>query len=229
MHDLKPPMFVRPLTSYERKQLEASLRSRKAFTVRRCQILLSSSRREPVSSIARPLGCATQTVRNVIHDFQARGLPSLEEKAHYQKTVRPLLDESKCERLKALLHSPPRQFGKPTSLWTLDLVAEVAFEQGLVNTSVSREIIRRAIRRLGIKWKRAKNGITRPDPQYGLKKSKVDAEPLVMCCYGLLRRDTDKLLLRFVEGRPVSQVTTDFLEWVCGKLAEEGKRVMVVI
>ena len=44
-----------------------------------------------------------------------------------------------------------------------------------------------------------------------------------------LRRDTDKLMLRFVEGRPVSQVTIDFLEWVCGELAEEGKRVLVLI
>lgn len=65
--------------------------------------------------------------------------------------------------------------------------------------------------------------------QHQLEKSKADPEPLALCCYGLLRGDTDKLMLRFVEGRPVSQVTSDFLEWVCGKLAEEGKRVLALV
>lgn len=171
MAGLKPPMFVRSLTAEERKFLETGLRSRQAFTVRRCQLLLSSVRGERVSQIARALGCATQTVRNVIRDFQACGLASVEEKSRRPKTVKPVLDDDKCQRLKALLHSPPRQFGKPTSLWTLDLAAEVAFEQGLVSTPVSREVIRRAIRRLGVKWKRAKNWISSPDPQYALKKS----------------------------------------------------------
>ena len=62
-----------------------------------------------------------------------------------------------------------------------------------------------------------------------LEKSKTDPDPKALCCYGLLRGDTDKLMLRFVDGRPVSQVTTDFLEWVCRQLAEEGKRVLVLI
>jgi transposase len=171
MAGMKPPMFVRSLTAEERKFLETGLRSRQAFTVRRCQILLSSARGERVSMIARALGCATQTARNVIRDFQACGLASVEEKSRRPKTVKPVLDDDKCQRLKALLHSPPRQFGKPTSLWTLDLAAEVAFEQGLVRTPVSREVIRRAIRRLGVKWKRAKSWISSPDPQYALKKS----------------------------------------------------------
>ena len=35
--------------------------------------------------------------------------------------------------------------------------------------------------------------------------------------------------LRFVEGRPVSQVTEDFLAWRCGRFADEGKRVFVLV
>lgn len=170
---MKPPMFVRSLTTDERKQLELGLRSRSLFTLRRCQILLASSRGERVSVIARSLGCATQTCRNVIRDFESRGLDCLEEASRRPKTVRPLLDSTKCEKLQSLLHSSPRQFGKPTSLWTLELAAEVAFEQGLVEKLVSREVIRKAISRLGVKWKRAKNWITSPDPQYALKKSSL--------------------------------------------------------
>src|SRR4051794_879575 len=47
--------------------------------------------------------------------------------------------------------------------------------------------------------------------------------------YGLLRTDQDRVLLRFVEGRPVSRVTTTFLAWVAHRLAKDGKRVWVLV
>jgi transposase len=62
-----------------------------------------------------------------------------------------------------------------------------------------------------------------------LEPQKADQEPKAVCCYGLLRRDTGRVLLRFIDGRPVSQVTTDFLTWVCEQLEEEGKRVLALV
>ncbi|GAB3393095.1 hypothetical protein [Azotobacter armeniacus] len=56
-----------------------------------------------------------------------------------------------------------------------------------------------------------------------------DAEPKALSCYGLLRADTGRMLLRFVRGRPVSQVTEDFLAWVCERLASEGKKALLMI
>jgi hypothetical protein len=50
-----------------------------------------------------------------------------------------------------------------------------------------------------------------------------------LACYGLLRADTGAMLLRFVEGRPVSQVTEDFLAWLCERFAAEGKKVFVLV
>jgi hypothetical protein len=58
---------------------------------------------------------------------------------------------------------------------------------------------------------------------------KGDAEPTALCCYGVLRTDSRDILLRFVNGRPVSHVTTAFLAWVCARLAQERKRVLVLI
>jgi transposase len=37
------------------------------------------------------------------------------------------------------------------------------------------------------------------------------------------------MLLRFVEGRPVSQVTEDFLAWVCERLQAEGKKALLLV
>jgi transposase len=58
---------------------------------------------------------------------------------------------------------------------------------------------------------------------------KTDPDPKALACYGLLRDDTDAKLLRFVEGRPVSQVTEDFLDWVCQRLAADGKKALLLI
>ena len=56
-----------------------------------------------------------------------------------------------------------------------------------------------------------------------------DREAKALACYGLLRGDTGGMMLRFVEGRPVSQVTEDFLAWVCERLAAEGKRALLLV
>jgi hypothetical protein len=37
------------------------------------------------------------------------------------------------------------------------------------------------------------------------------------------------VLVRFLDGRPVSQVTTDFLQWVWAQLAAAGKRVLALV
>ena len=55
---------------------------------------------------------------------------------------------------------------------------------------------------------------------------KADLDPKALACYGLLRDDTGGMLLRFVTGRPVSQVTEDFLGWVCTRLQAEGKKAI---
>ena len=75
------------------------------------------------------------------------------------------------EALQDLLHRSPRDFGHQTSVWTLPLAAQVSFQQGLTPTLVSGESVRRALKRLGTNWKRAKHWITSPDPQYLLKKT----------------------------------------------------------
>jgi transposase len=167
---MRRPIFVRPLTDAERKQIEAGLRSSDAFVLRRSQILLASARGERARIIAGQVGCDDQTVREAIHAFNAVGLEALQPGSRRPKTIRASFDLAGAERLRGLLHQSPRTFGKPTSLWTLDLAAEVSFEQGLTPTRVSDETIRHTLKRLKIGWKRAKQWITSPDPAYARKK-----------------------------------------------------------
>ncbi|MGH3851460.1 MAG: helix-turn-helix domain-containing protein [Pseudonocardiaceae bacterium] len=161
---------MRPLTDAERDALKAGLRSSDAFTLRRSQLLLASTRGETPPAIARQLGCASQTVRNAIRAFALRGLAALQEQSHCNRTSQPTFDPPRLEQLQALAHRSPRDFGHPTSIWTLELLAAESFRQGLTSQRVSDETIRCAIKRLGSSWKRAKHWITSPDPAYERKK-----------------------------------------------------------
>jgi hypothetical protein len=138
-----------------------------------------------------------------------------------------------------------------------------------------------------VRWRRAKEWITSPDPEYARKKARRDRlirlatahpewllgfedevwwsrlahpalyawqeddrplrlleqtvarddpDPKALACYGLLARcwDTasrrsEDLWLRFVEGRPVSAVTIDFLRWCAARAQERGKRAVLLV
>ena len=169
---MRNPLFVRTLTLDERRTLEAGLRSATSFTLRRCQILLASGRGRHARLIAEDLGCDDQTVRNAIHAFNTGGGTVLQPGSSAPRpTPHAVFDTSRRERLRDLLHQSPRTFGKPTSLWTLPLAAEVAYAEGITPRQVSGEAIRLALRRLGVSWRRAKRWITSPDPAYGRKKT----------------------------------------------------------
>jgi transposase len=168
---MRTPIFIRPLSENESQQIQAGLRSSDAFVLRRCQILLASARGERAIIIARHLGCDDQTVRNVIHGFNACGLTVLQEGSSRPHRLHTSFSEDGLQQLKDLLHRRPSDFGKERSTWTLELVAQVSFEQGITATPISDESVRRALKRLKTNWKRAKHWITSPDPQYLLKKT----------------------------------------------------------
>jgi len=168
---MREPIFVRPISSDERHALEEGLRSSDAFILRRCQILLASSRGERAPRIARALGCNDQTVRNAIHAFNEAGPEeALAKGSSRPRVIHAAFDAGRAERLRELLHRSPRRFGKPTSLWTLELAAQVSLEEGITEERVTGETVRATLARLGVRWLRAKRWITSPDPEYARKK-----------------------------------------------------------
>lgn len=277
---MHPPLYIRPLTETERTALEQGLRSKDAFTLRRCQILLASARQTRPSKIAREIGCSVQTVRNTIRTFEHHGLACLSAQSSRPKTTQPIFDADKREQLRQLLHANPRQFGKSRSRWTLDLLAEVCWEQGITSKQVSRTTIEEALKAMHLQWSRAKAWIVSPDEQYELKKrqrnrlihlseqhsdwvlgfldevwwsrlrdpmmhdwtelgeplrllekttDKTEGEAKAVACYGVYLRTSAQVLVRFVEQRPISEITCQFLEWVTVQVSQMGKRVMPLI
>ncbi|HWE63912.1 MAG TPA: IS630 family transposase [Chloroflexota bacterium] len=263
------------------------MRSPDAFVLRRTQILLASARGEQVGAIAAVVGYSGQAVRQVIHAFEQEGLGVLEQRPRTPHTLYYCFDTSAAEHLREQLHQSPRSYGKETGLWTLELAAEVAFEQGLTAWRVSDETVRATLARMGVRWQRAKQWIHSPDPEYARKKARrdrlirlaernedlllgfldevwwsrlarptlyawqdplhplrlveqtvaaADPDPKALACYGLLARSwqedgrrTEAMWLRFVDGRPVSAVTVDFLAWCAAQAAVLGKRAVLLI
>lgn len=66
-----------------------------------------------------------------------------------------------------------------------------------------------------------------------LERSKEDTDPKALACYGVLLRPrlqhAEHLFLRFVDGRPVSTVTIDFLTACCEELAAQAVPALVLI
>jgi transposase len=70
-----------------------------------------------------------------------------------------------------------------------------------------------------------------------IEQVKVSTDPAAkaLACYGLLVRfpdakgEPEQVWLRFVDGRPVSALTTAFLDWLCKKAQAFGKRVLALV
>lgn len=68
-----------------------------------------------------------------------------------------------------------------------------------------------------------------------VEQSVPKGEKKAISCYGLLLECpadpewTEQIWLRFVRGRPVSALTTEFLAWSCQRLEERGKRALLLI
>ena len=172
---MSAPVHLRPLTDAERAAVKAGRRSPDAFTLRRCQLLLAGAAGQSATAVARALGGHVQTVLNAIRAFEATGLACLTRRStRPHHTPAAAADAAACARLPGVLHRPPRDFGVPTSVWTLALVAEVSLAGGLTAARVSAETVRATLARLGVRWRRARRWITGPDPAYARQRHGPD-------------------------------------------------------
>jgi transposase len=56
-----------------------------------------------------------------------------------------------------------------------------------------------------------------------------DPEPKALACYGVWLPDLEQTWLRFVDGRPVSGITTQYLAWCARQAQTHGARWLVLL
>ena len=109
---MRTPIFIRPLTEDEQRQIQAGLRSSDAFVMRRCQILLSIGARGtspgdcPPAGLRRPDGAQCDPRVQCHVDWRCC------KKAPRAPIGCIPASRRRAGRLKDLLHRSPRDFGK---------------------------------------------------------------------------------------------------------------------
>jgi transposase len=166
------PIYARSITEEERQELRRELKSVNGVVVRRSQVILMSADeglRIPV--IAERVGYSEETVRQVIHHFNQVGLGAIYPKSSARPDDQRAFKDAARARLKGIVHQSPRDFGCESSMWTLQLLAEVSYQQGLTERVVHLDTVGETLHQLGVDWRKAKRHIQSPDAHYERKKS----------------------------------------------------------
>ena len=168
------PIYARAITEEERETLREELKSATGVVVRRSQIILiSADENLKAQAIAKRVGYSDETVRQVIQRFNQEGVQAIYPKSRARPDDQRAFQDAARERLKAIVHQSPRAFGCESSMWTLQLLAEVSYQEDLTDRLVHLDTVGETLHQLGVDWKKAKRHIQSPDKHYKRKKNDV--------------------------------------------------------
>ena len=118
-----------------------------------------------VPAVAQSLGCSQASVYAWSAAWRRDGVAGLAEGDHGGGQVK--LGPTAEALLTELLATDPQTQGHRATGWTVPLLRTELATRG---TRVSERTIRRALHRLGYRWKRPRYILGRPDPDYQAKK-----------------------------------------------------------
>jgi len=165
-------IYARKPTKEERQRLEDGLKSPVGATVRRSQIILmSADERKTAKEIRERIRQSDQQIRNVLHAFNDKGISCLTLQSRARTDDQRAYNDNARERLREIIRQSPREYGYESSLWTLEMLAEVSHKKGLITYQVHKDTVSQTLMEMGINWSRAKHWISSPDENYSGKKS----------------------------------------------------------
>lgn len=156
------------LTDDERAALtDAAAREKRVRRWRRYRAVLLVADGVAPTAAAITVGCSRASVYNWVAAWRAEGLGGVVEAAHVSPP--PAHTASLETVLTERLGDDPQAHGHHATGWTVPLLHGEVRAAGI---AVSEATVRRAVRRLGWRWKRPKYVLGRPDPQYAEKKGR---------------------------------------------------------
>src|SRR3954463_14063722 len=167
------PVQVRPISNDEGMRLLRIVRrgTGSVVTWRRAQMVLLSAQGMPVAKIAEVTFASPDRVRDVLHNFTADGFDSLYPR--YAGGRPPTFDLTQRAKIKQLALSRPAEHGLPFSTWSLSKLADFLVAEGVVD-DISHEGLRVLLRDEGVSFQRIKTWKTSKDPEYEVKKARVE-------------------------------------------------------
>jgi len=159
-------MMEMALTDAQRAELETTVGTEKRTRVwKRYQAVLLLAAGQPPATVADNLRCGVSSVYTWAAAWCRDGVAGLAEGPHPGAARR--VDVTGAALLGELLASDPHGRGHRATGWT---VALLHTELARAGYAVSTRTVRRAVHRLGYRWKRPQYVLGRPDPAYEGKK-----------------------------------------------------------
>ena len=162
------PVRARRLSDEEGRRLQQIVRRGKhgSIRVRRAMMIMASASGTPVPAIARLTAADEDTVRDVIHAFNAKGLAALDPQ---WAGGRPrLISEDDVEFIIATATMRPAALGRPFTHWSLRKLAAHLDSRG---TRIGRERLRQILHSRGISFQRTRTWKESHDPD---KEAQLD-------------------------------------------------------
>jgi transposase len=164
-------VFMRKLRKTERTRLERAVaKSREPKFRDRCRAVLWSADGRSIQEIAGLLGVHGSTVWRWLADYRRFGVEGLEVEKPVGRAR--LLDEEGEAALEEALRHNPRDLGYAFTRWTLPTLVEYLYEA--VHVRVSADTVRRALRRLGYRFKRPKLSLKHRQKPWRVRRAKAE-------------------------------------------------------
>ncbi len=168
------PVRARRLTEQEGQRLTALVRRGRGnpIRVRRATIILASSSGTPVPAIARLVAADEDTVRDVIHAFNERGLATLDPG---WAGGRPrLISDDDIAFVVTTATTRPSKLGCPFTQWSLRKLAAYLAGNDQRIVRVGRERLRQILREAGISFQRTRTWKESTDPDKDRKLDRIE-------------------------------------------------------
>src|ERR1017187_2040560 len=168
------PVRARRLTDQEGRRLQQIVRRGKhgSIRVRRAVIIMASASGTPVPAIARLVAADEDTVRDVIHLFNAKGLAALDPRWAGGRPRR--IGDDDVEVIVMAASTRPEKLGLPFTHWSLrKLAAYLASHPGRP-VRAGRERLRQILHARGITFQRTRTWKESTDPDRDAKLDRIE-------------------------------------------------------
>jgi transposase len=166
------PVRARRLTDQEGRRLQQIVRRGKheSVRVRRAMIVMASASGTLVPAIARLVAADEDTVRDVIHLFNQKGLAALDPQ---WAGGRPrLISDGDIEVVVTAATTRPEKLGRPFTCWSLRKLA--AYLTGCGGVRIGRERLRQILHARGISFQRTRTWKESADPDRDAKLDRIE-------------------------------------------------------
>jgi transposase/transposase-like protein len=189
------PVRARRLTDQEGQRLQQIVRRGKhgSIRVRRAMIIMASG--TPVLAIARLVAADKDTVRDVVHAFNEKGLAALDPQ---WAGGRPrLISDDDTEFIVTAATTRPEKLGLPFTHWSLRKLAAYLARNPARIVKIGRERLRQILHGRQISFQRTRTWKESADPDKDAKLDRIEH---------VTSRFSDRCAFVLDGGRPVAEV-----------------------